>query len=393
MEMQLGQRSRGGKVAIFLAILLILAGGAGAAWQLSRPDPVEMRARLPEQKTEKLAFALPPTGEVALGIAGGDAVKCRALAANDARPTASLAKILTALATVEKSPDLARNFTMTEADALDFNNVVAAGGSSVPVVAGENLTERQLLEALLVASADNFADTIVSHVFGDFANYKKFAEAFLAAHEIRETAIGADASGLDAGTKSTPTDLCKLTFIAAQNPNLAAIMGAKEITDFPVAGALENTNLLLGDVGIFAGKTGFTDEAGYNLATVFAQNGAKFVSVVLGQNTESGRFSATKNLINSVGENVRAREISAGETVGRAKNLSGQSVDLVAKNAISVTTFRDEKADFSVRFAAKNGALAAGEKVGTLRAGEKSVDVVAKNALGPGDLWRRITRF
>ena len=50
--------------------------------------------------------------------------------------------------------------TMTGADVQLYRQAVAAGGSNLRVRAGEVLTERDLLLALLLPSADNIAETL-----------------------------------------------------------------------------------------------------------------------------------------------------------------------------------------------------------------------------------------
>lgn len=381
-------------IAILVAAFVFLAVITGFCWlQLSRKFPIEIAANLPRQDVSATNFNLPTTGEVALGIINGDKVDCKALTNDAPRPTASVIKLLTALVTIEKSPSLDRTITLTNDDAVIFNNTVVAGGSNVPIVAGEVLSEKQLLQALLIASADNVADSIVNHIFGNFANYKIAAENFLRANDLENTTIGADGSGLDAGTTSSPTDLCKITFLATQNPELLAIMRMKELADFPVAGTLDNTNQSLGKSGIFAGKTGFINEAGYNLAAAFSIGEQKFISVVLGQATENARFSVTEKLADSTEANVKLRQISAGQKVGTARSASGDTIDLVAKSDLATTTFSDARADFVVKLSDKTGEINDGEVVGTIKLGDKSTEIVAAKTLRDPDIFYKLTHF
>jgi hypothetical protein len=76
-------------------------------------------------------------------------------------PIASLAKVMTAYLVLRDHPmnanDDGANLTVTAAEAAAYATEVAANESLVKVTAGEVLTERQALEALLLPSADNMA--------------------------------------------------------------------------------------------------------------------------------------------------------------------------------------------------------------------------------------------
>ena len=72
---------------------------------------------------------------------------------------------------------------MTSADVLLYRQAVAEGGSNLRVRAGEVLTERDLLLALLLPSADNIAETLAVWVSGN-------RSAFIARLNATAAALG-----------------------------------------------------------------------------------------------------------------------------------------------------------------------------------------------------------
>ena len=69
---------------------------------------------------------------------------------------ASVTKVMTAVIVLHDHPlgnGSGPTFTMTAADHAAWITAVADGDSNLDVVAGEHLTERQLLEALMIPSA------------------------------------------------------------------------------------------------------------------------------------------------------------------------------------------------------------------------------------------------
>lgn len=85
-------------------------------------------------------------------------------------PIASLAKVMTAYLTLERYPldgypDGFRTF-VTPSQAQAAAQDAGEGQSDVAVQAGEQLSERQLLEALLIPSGNNIAQMLADLVAG-----------------------------------------------------------------------------------------------------------------------------------------------------------------------------------------------------------------------------------
>jgi D-alanyl-D-alanine carboxypeptidase (penicillin-binding protein 5/6) len=186
-------------------------------------------------------------------------------AAGVVRPIGSVAKAMTALVVLHALP-LAPGAngpsrTMTGADVALYRQAVAEGGSNLRVQAGEVLSERDLLLALLLPSADNIAETLAVWAAGN-------RPAFIASLNATASAMGmhsthfADPSGISTKTVSTASDLVLLAEAVTANPTLAELVSVQQVR-LPDGTVLHNLDILLGKNATWLGiKTGWTGAAG-----------------------------------------------------------------------------------------------------------------------------------
>jgi D-alanyl-D-alanine carboxypeptidase (penicillin-binding protein 5/6) len=179
-------------------------------------------------------------------------------------PIASIAKLMTAYVVLHDHPlpsgGTGPDIAVQSSEAAAYPSQAREGDSLVPVAAGEMITERQALEALLLPSADNMAWILARWDAGSQA-------AFVARMNVTARRLGmtgtsyTDPSGLDSSTTSTAADQVRLGMAAMRVPALAAI-AAMPTAVVPVAGVVRNYNTLLGQDGIVGLKTGSTQAAG-----------------------------------------------------------------------------------------------------------------------------------
>jgi serine-type D-Ala-D-Ala carboxypeptidase (penicillin-binding protein 5/6) len=217
---------------------------------------------VPASQQELGAVSWPASGTSAAGISGHGVTD--GPGATRRVPIASVAKLMTAYVILQDHPLSANgsgpDITVEPPEAAEYPSQVANGDSLVAVAAGETLTERQALEALLLPSADNIAWILARWDAGR-------QDAFTA--KMNDTARRldmsgtryTDPSGLDASTVSTAADQVRLGLAVMNVPALAAIT-AMPAAVVPVAGVIRNTNTLLGQDGIVGLKTGSTRAAG-----------------------------------------------------------------------------------------------------------------------------------
>jgi D-alanyl-D-alanine carboxypeptidase (penicillin-binding protein 5/6) len=181
-------------------------------------------------------------------------------------PIASTAKVIAALAILSKKPlslgSQGPTITLNQSDVDIYNNYVAEDGSVTKVVVGEQISEYQMLQTILLPSADNMADSLAIWAFGSLSAYSAYANQFVASSGLANTHVGVDASGFDPSTTSTASDLVKLGELAVQNPVIAQIVDQSSANNIPIVGTISNVDSLIGSDNIVGIKTGNTDQAG-----------------------------------------------------------------------------------------------------------------------------------
>ena len=179
-------------------------------------------------------------------------------------PIASVAKVMTAYLVLRDHPlqvgEDGPSITLTDVDVVDTDDRRRHDESFVPVVGGEQLTERQALQALLLPSANNIAATLARWDAGSVDRF--VAEMNATAQSLGMTNTHyTDPSGYDDATVSTAADQMRIVDRAMRLPVFANIV-ATPIATLPVAGTVHNTDTLLGHNGFVGVKTGSDDAAG-----------------------------------------------------------------------------------------------------------------------------------
>jgi D-alanyl-D-alanine carboxypeptidase (penicillin-binding protein 5/6) len=220
------------------------------------PTPVTLR------HTPLGTIAWPASGVSAADISGVGVVP--GPGASRTVPIASVAKLMTAYVILRSHPLGAGKagpaIVVQPGEAAAYPAQKSDGDSLVPVTAGEQLTERQALEALLLPSADNVAWILARWDAGSQAAF--VAQMNTTARQLGMTSTHyTDPSGLSASTTSTAADQVRLGMAAMSEPALAQIAALRSAV-VPVAGVVHNYNTLLGQDGITGLKTGSDTAAG-----------------------------------------------------------------------------------------------------------------------------------
>jgi serine-type D-Ala-D-Ala carboxypeptidase (penicillin-binding protein 5/6) len=241
----------------------------------------------------------PQQGQAALVLGEG---RPTASPNEQAVPIASLAKVMTAYLTLKRYPlsgaQAGLTMTVTAAQAEAEVQDAAHDQSVVPVRAGEQLTERQLLEALLIPSGNNVAQMLAARMAGSESRF--IAEMNAEAHALgMDHTTYTDPSGFDPSTVSTAADQLRLFQRAIRSSVFRQIVSMATVT-LPVAGTVTNYNPLIAEG--YAGKTG-SDSAAKGCLAFFTHvtiGGRRLtaVGVVLGQ----GHGSNTSSILAAAGE-------------------------------------------------------------------------------------------
>jgi serine-type D-Ala-D-Ala carboxypeptidase (penicillin-binding protein 5/6) len=209
------------------------------------------------------------------------------------RSIASTTKLMTALLALEQAKP---NDVFT---APDYNAMPAE--SRINLREGEQMTVHDLLEALLLESANDAAETLAEGVSGS-------REAFVDEMNDRAAELGlehtsyANPIGLDeGGNYSSARDLADLARVLLRRPRFARIVDMPEaqLESGSHPRVVENRNDLISAYPWVSGvKTGYTANAGNVLVgAADGPGGARVISVVLGEPTETARNSETLELL------------------------------------------------------------------------------------------------
>ena len=191
-------------------------------------------------------------------------------------PPASLTKIMTALVALESAP-------LQEVVKIDRRALVHH--SSYNFRSGEKFLLRDLLTAMLVASANDACEAVAWHIGGDDKRFVVMMNERADKLGLKNTHF-ANPCGFDAPEHySTAADLATLTEQALQQPffsmmvrtlvrDIATVDGSRQLS-------VHSSNELLVDPDVTGVKTGYTSKAGRCLIASMFKDGQQLLLVGL----------------------------------------------------------------------------------------------------------------
>jgi serine-type D-Ala-D-Ala carboxypeptidase (penicillin-binding protein 5/6) len=244
------------RVAGLLVVSAAIAAVLGHQLLASPPAPAA-------SPIEALPSTVWPAYGQAAFVQGGQS-QVRAGPNQHAAAIASVAKVMTAYLVLRDHPlrygEDGPTIVLTDADVADTDRRRGQHESIVSIAAGEQLSERQALQALLLPSANNIAAVLARWDAGS-------ADRFVVRMNATARSLGmtnthyTDPSGYDNATVSTAADQVRIVDRAMRLPVFASIVATPSAT-LPVAGTVHNTDTLLGHNGFVGVKTGSDDAAG-----------------------------------------------------------------------------------------------------------------------------------
>ncbi|QQE78966.1 D-alanyl-D-alanine carboxypeptidase family protein [Alicyclobacillus sp. SO9] len=286
--------------SIIVAVIVLAIVVVGIV-QLTRPiPPVAMKTNVKQVSIPgKLSPVFPSQGEAAIGEESLGVIQ--ETKSEQPVPIASLTKMMTAYLLLQAKPlkvgENGPTTTITQHDVQVYNKDVANGDSVLKVQVGEKLTERQLLEGLLLPSGDNIATLIGEQLSGSLSKFVAKMNATAKSLGMTNTHY-TDASGVSPATVSTAHDQILIAQQDMKNPVFRKIVAMPQAT-FPVAGVQYNVDYMLGKNGITGIKTGSTNQAGgcFVSSMPITVKGQQHILIgaVLGQKTYRSLRSAFNN--------------------------------------------------------------------------------------------------
>ena len=205
---------------------------------------------------------------------------------------ASITKIVTCMLVLENCEDLNTPLTCKR-ESID--GLYAQNAATVGILAGETLTVKELLYALMIPSAADAANILADYIGGgSIENFVVMMNDFVKKLGCENTNF-INAHGLDenGGNITTAYDLYKITKYALENPTFKEITSTlrHEIAPtnkYPYVRYLNNTNKMMNPAYkdyyspyISGVKTGTTALAGHCVISTASKNGYNYMLIVM----------------------------------------------------------------------------------------------------------------
>ncbi|MER6016537.1 serine hydrolase [Streptomyces anulatus] len=307
-------------------------------------------------------------------------------------PIASVAKVMTAYVILQEHPlkgDEEGETITVDQKAEDESK--RPDESTAPLTKGQQLSQRQMLQLLMIPSGNNAARLLARWDAGS-------EDAFIdkmndAAKKLGMTgSTYTDPSGLEKTTVSTATDQLKLAQAVMRNEVFRGIVDMPEIEIEGIDGKIYNNNNLLLQPGVSGIKTGSSTPAGGNLlwsANTKVDGKVLWIyGAVMGQQAGTGRVydSLELSLQNSLKLIKDAQEaatsatvVKKGDVVGYVDNGFGGQTPVVATKNLKAVGWSGLEVELKVTDNGKgiDHAAKAGSEVGMVTVGTGTGKVTA----------------
>ncbi|MFZ3100614.1 MAG: D-alanyl-D-alanine carboxypeptidase [Desulfitobacteriaceae bacterium] len=395
------------KLILPIVFLLFIIVGIVGIVRIYRPYPI-VEVKLIAQNVVlpgKLSVTFADQGESAVGTENFGVI-----AASDdqtAVPIASLTKMMTAYIVLKTHPlkpgEDGPTLVINAQDEADYQNNSQKGGSVFKVALGESLTERQLLEGLLLPSGNNIANTLGRWVSGTDADFVLKMNEVAQSLGMTETNY-ADACGVNPATVSNAVDQIKIAQAAMKDPVFRDIVAMPQTT-LPLAGTVYNVNWMLGKHGVVGIKTGSTSQAGgcFVSATPLVVGKEKhyIIAAVLGQKTVQSLQSALDanvQILDQVRDQFKLYPITQPTSgFGQISSAWHTTSELRMTQPVQIFGYPGMKVSFTIKDLKTQLPILAGENVATLSINSdqevQAVPLQSAQQIEPPALLWRLLRF
>ena len=300
---------------------------------------------------------------------------------------ASTTKLMTALLLAENRK-ITDDIKYTESAKSQIDN--SLNFNFYPIGLDETMSGDDVMDGLLMYSANDLAVMIADNIGGNSTNFMKMMNDKAAKLNMTGTHF-VTPNGLHREDHySTPYDMSILARVAFLNPWVKESMSKKENTISTSKGTtfkIENSNKLLGVDDCIAGKTGYTELAGRCLVAFYTRNGREVMGVVMGSvkdDNDTNVFNDMKIIID-YSYSLQKTVLHANNSVIKTETVKYKplgffgpdktlSVPLVAKEEVSYYNNEANKKDLKENINLTSidlSSLKGNESIGTLKLTEK----------------------
>ncbi|MEU1448948.1 MULTISPECIES: D-alanyl-D-alanine carboxypeptidase [Streptomyces] len=320
----------------------------------------------------------PSSGQGALDVQGIGSFGTSG--AQKAAPIASVAKVMTAYLILRDHPIKSGDGAKIKVDQKAQDQSDAGDESTVNVHAGDTITQKEALEGVLIASANNVARLLARWDAGSETAF--VAKMNAAAKDLGMTnTTYTDPSGLTKTTVSTAADQVKLAKAAMKDASFREVARMMEYTDYKGT-RHSNWNHLVGSNNVIGIKTGTTTAAGGNLVFAATKEIGGEVRTIVGavisqgpggsDNTIlGGALAAGDKLIRAAQASLKSATIlKKGDVVGYVDDGLGGRTPVVITKDVTAVGWAGLKVKLSFVSSELPHSAKAGTKVGSLTVGD-----------------------
>ncbi len=214
-------------------------------------------------------------------------------------PQASLTKMMLSLIVFE---DIEIGRVSPETQVTISRRASRTKGRTISLRAGQVFQLEELLEAVLVTSANDAAVAIAEHVCGSASRCVQRMNARARQLGMEQTQYRT-VNGMPTRTDRAPDnasadDIALLTRMLLRHHHVLAWTSQPSMSFGHRRKQLPNTNRLVGRIhGVDGLKTGFTNKARFNLVTTAQRGPLRLIAVVFGGKTSRVRFRVAEDLL------------------------------------------------------------------------------------------------
>jgi len=336
--------------------------------------------------------------------------------ANVPLPTASMAKMMTALITMEEIRD---GRLKLDSPVITSARASKMGGSQIFAMEGQVFPVQTLLAALMIQSANDAAEMLAEKIAGSAENFVDIMNQRAKSLGLKQSTFY-DPHGLPNDEDPKRIDTMSARDLAILGQELMKYPLMREYVKTPTmpfangtfTSGLTNPNHLINPgkrdyydaaTGI---KTGYSNPAGYCVTASAKRGDMELVAVVMGAKSPSGpgsSFAIASKLMSSAFANYNlVTVVKKGANVGQAPVADGQSktVPAVAGSDVRALVKRGEEGGVKVSLAANNvsAPVRAGQQVGNVVVSQNGqqvnrVPAVAGASVDKQSWWKKFWPF
>ncbi|CAG7611935.1 D-alanyl-D-alanine carboxypeptidase family protein [Leucobacter soli] len=400
-------RRRRRRLTVTATVAILLAAGgyatAAAAGPLPELQPVlTVDAEQTMKASTRPAKALVEDQDLPTAIGWGDGTK---IWSNDseAYPIASITKLVTVLVALEEQPlDPGEDgpvYTYSAADQQREAELRAQDAIMYPVPVGTEFTTRELLELILLPSANDYAIAYANWVFGDNESFIAAVDAWADAHGLESLTL-VEPSGLSSENRASAADLVRIARIALRHETVLDFTGM-ERAEVPGVGLIETTNPLFDLMSDIVGfKTGSTTAAGYNLLsgrkTEVGDREMVTISATLARPSREARAASGYDTNDAMAGMTEVVVLALeDEELGYVTTWQGERIPIVGTAGADGTLVPGERTTRTITVRPIDGEAAGGAVIGEIAFDGPipidPVDIATTAPITEPDFWWRIS--